>query len=264
MKKKRIFEIIQIGRDTDILSRIFDFTIVTAILANLVLTIYSTFDSSIDYAGIIHTVEMATVILFTIEYGLRIWTANYLYPNTSKSRAIFKYAFSFTGLVDFLSFFPFYLPFFFPDGAVAFRIFRVVRILRLFRINQYYDSLNVITDVLKNKKQQLISSVFIIFVLMTAASLVMYNFEHAAQPDVFTNAFSGFWWAASSLLTVGYGDIYPITLAGKLFGIVITFLGVGMVAIPTGILSAGFVEQLTTVQEPNSIQYCPHCGKKLL
>src|SRR5699024_10179564 len=138
---------------------------------------------------------------------------------------------------------PFYLPFFFPSGTVAFRVFRVIRIFRLFRINNYYDSLNLITDVLKSKRQQLLSSIFIILVLMTAASLVMYNLEHDAQPDVFTDAFSAFWWASSSLLTVGYGDIYPVTLAGKFFGMVITFLGVGMVAIPTGILSAGFVEQ---------------------
>jgi voltage-gated potassium channel len=73
----------------------------------------------------------------------------------------------------------------------------------------------------------------------------MYSLEHEAQPEVFSNAFSGIWWAASTLLTVGYGDIYPITPLGKLFGICITFLGVGMVAIPTGIISAGFVEQYT-------------------
>ena len=124
-------------------------------------------------------------------------------------------------------------------------MFRVVRILRLFRINAYYDSLNVITEVLKSKKQQLLSSVFIIATLMLGSSLCMYSLEHEAQPEVFSNAFSGIWWAASTLLTVGYGDIYPITPLGKLFGICITFLGVGMVAIPTGIISAGFVEQYT-------------------
>ena len=120
---------------------------------------------------------------------------------------------------------------------------RIVRIFRLFRINYYFDSLSVITAVLRNRKQQLMSSVFIISVLMIASSLCMYSIEHEAQPEVFSNAFSGIWWAASSLLTVGYGDIYPITTLGKVFGIFITFLGVGVVAIPTGIISAGFVEQ---------------------
>lgn len=117
---------------------------------------------------------------------------------------------------------------------------RIIRIFRLFRINAYYDSLNVITEVIVGKKQQLLSSVFIILILMISSSLCMYSLENKAQPEVFTNAFSGIWWAASTLLTVGYGDIYPVTTMGKIFGIFIAFLGVGMVAIPTGIISAGF------------------------
>ena len=94
----------------------------------------------------------------------------------------------------------------------------------------------------------------------------MYGIEHEAQPDVFKNAFSGFWWATSTLLTVGYGDIYPITTLGKVIGIILTFLGVGMVAVPTGILSAGFIEHLSEIEEPENKkqpEYCPHCGHKL-
>ena len=124
----------------------------------------------------------------------------------------------------------------------------MVRIFRLFRVNAYYDALNVIGDVIHSKKDQILSSVFIILLMMTASSLCMYSLEHEAQPEVFKNAFSGFWWAVSTLLTVGYGDIYPITIPGRIFGIVITFLGVGMVAIPTGIFSAGFVEQYTRMK----------------
>lgn len=156
---------------------------------------------------------------------------------------------SFTGIVDLLSFLTYYLPVFFPSGVAAFRMIRIVRIFRLFKINAYYDSLNVITEVIAGKRQQLISSVFIILILMLASSLCMYSLENEAQPDVFQNAFSGIWWAASTLLTVGYGDIYPITFWGKLLGIFITFLGVGMVAIPTGIISAGFVDQYSTIKK---------------
>lgn len=85
--------------------------------------------------------------------------------------------------------------------------------------------------------------------LIIASSLCMYSLEHEAQPDVFKNAFSGIWWSVSTLLTVGYGDIYPVTVLGKIFSILITFLGVGMVAIPTGILSAGFVEQYSMLKK---------------
>lgn len=141
-----------------------------------------------------------------------------------------------------------------PPGALAFCLIRVARILRLFRINAYYDSLNVIGEVVTGKAQQLLASLFIIFVLMLASSLAMYSIEHEAQPEVFKNAFSGMWWAVSTLLTVGYGDIYPITPLGKFLGIVITFLGVGMVAIPTGIISAGFVEQYSRAKRLTDIE----------
>lgn len=127
-------------------------------------------------------------------------------------------------------------------------MFRVARIFRLFRITAYYDSLSVITEVINSKKQQIMSSVFLIAILMVASSLCMYSLENAAQLDVFTNAFSGIWWAVSTLLTVGYGDIYPITTMGKVFSIIVTFLGVGMVAISTGIISAGFVDQYSRIK----------------
>lgn len=249
-RKKRIFDIIQIGNDRDFVSRAFDIFIMVMILCNLFIAIFETFDLSARYMRILHLTELITVIVFTIEYLLRVWTSEYLYPEASgRHKALGRYVFSFGGLVDLLSFLPFYLPFFFPAGIVAFRMFRVIRILRLFRVNVYYDAFNVITNVLNKKKDQLLSSIFIILVLMVAASLCMYSLEHEAQPDVFKNAFSGFWWSVSTLLTVGYGDIYPITILGRFFGIIITFLGVGMVAIPTGILSAGFVEQYAHVKQ---------------
>ena len=119
----------------------------------------------------------------------------------------------------------------------------MARIFHLFRLNARYDSFNVITTVLYEKRNQIISSVFIVVILMLASSLCMYSVEHDAQPEVFRNAFSGVWWSMSTLLTVGYGDIYPITTLGRLMAICIAYLGVGVVAIPTGIISAGFVEQ---------------------
>lgn len=249
-RKKRIFDIIQIGNDEDRVSRGFDILIMTVILVNLFLAVFETFENAARYQDILNIAELVTVIIFTVEYILRVWTSDYLYSDDeNRWRAMLRYVLSFSGIVDLLSFLPYYLPVFFPAGIVAFRMFRVIRILRLFRINAYYDAFNVITSVLKNKKDQLLSSIFIILVLMTASSLCMYSLEHEAQPEVFRNAFSGFWWAVSTLLTVGYGDIYPITMLGRLSGICITMLGVGMVAIPTGILSAGFVEQYAQLKE---------------
>ena len=175
---------------------------------------------------------------------LRLWTADLLYPQYPPGKARLKFLTSFDGVIDLMTI----LPFFFLSGFIVFRMLRVVRIFRLFRINSQYDSFNVITTVILEKKNQILSSIFIILILMLASSLGMYNAEHEAQPDVFRNGFSGIWWSVSTLLTVGYGDIYPITTVGKIMAIFIAFLGVGAVAVPTGIISAGFVEQYTKKQ----------------
>lgn len=248
-RKQRVFEIIEIGTHYDYASRTYDFFNALSILVNLTVSILYTFnDIEAKYGTLLLDIEAFTVATFLIDYLLRIWTSQCLHPELTPLQALRKYVFSFMGIVDLLSFLPYYLPIFFPSGAVAFRMLRIVRIFRIFRINAYYDSLNVITEVIVGKKQQLFSSVFIILVLMVASSLCMYSLENRAQPEVFSNAFSGIWWAASTLLTVGYGDIYPITTLGKMFGIFITFLGVGMVAIPTGIISAGFVDQYSRIK----------------
>lgn len=247
MKKirERIFHIIQIGDKSDLPSRVFDIFIVFVICFNIAATLFATFEESAPYKNIIDQIETVTVIIFTIEYILRIWTADFLYPKKSKFVAILTFIFSFYGIVDFLTFFPFYLPIVFPAGIVALRVFRVIRIFKLFKINPNYDAFNAIVDVINEKKNQILSSFCMILILMLASSLCMYSLEHEAQPENFRNAFSGVWWSVSTLLTVGYGDIYPVTVLGKIMAIFISFLGVGMVAIPTGIISAGFVEQYT-------------------
>lgn len=245
----RTYEILEVRSGIDHAARVYDFIYLITIILNLTVSIMYTYDTyRTEYGDLLIVVENITVALFCFDYILRLWTAKYMYPESRGSGAVRKYVLSFTGIIDMLSFLPYYLPFFFPSGAVAFRMLRVMRIFRLFRINAYYDSLKLITEVLNSKRQQLFSSVFTILILMLASSLCMYSLEHEAQPEVFTNAFSGIWWSASTLLTVGYGDIYPITTLGKLFGIFITFLGVGMVAIPTGIISAGFVDQYSRIK----------------
>ena len=244
LNREKLFRMVSVGVIDEPINQAYDIISTSALLLNLAASIMLTYDNlAAKYGLILVAIESATVLFFGIDYVLRLITANYLYPESNERDSLIKYIFSFAGIIDLLSFLPYYLPVFFPSGLAVFRMFRVVRIFRLFRINTYYDSLNVITEVIVSKKQQLLSSVFIILTLMLASSLCMYSLEHEAQPEVFKNAFSGIWWSASTLLTVGYGDIYPVTTMGRVFSIIITFLGVGMVAIPTGIISAGFVEQ---------------------
>ncbi len=244
-RKKRIFDIIQIGSREDLPSRAFDIFIVIVILLNILTLILETFTELEGYMTLFKVVEAVTIMIFCVEYVLRIWTAEYLYPKLSKKKAVLRFLISYDGIVDLLTI----LPFFFLSGFAVFRLLRVVRIFHLFRINAHDDSFSVITRVLMDKKNQIFSSVFIILVLMLASSLCMYSVEQTAQPEAFENALSGLWWTVATIFTVGYGDIYPITFLGRFLAVVITFLGVGAVAIPTGIISAGFVEQYTKAQK---------------
>ena len=249
-KRKRIFEIIQIGLKEDAPSRAFDFFIVAVILCNIAVLLLETFDELAPYHALFHIIETVTVLIFCVEYVLRIWTADLLYPGEKKGKAILRFLFSFDGLVDLFTI----LPFFFLSGFGALRILRAARIFHLFRINTQYDSFQVITSVIKEKRNAILYAVFIILVMILASSLCMYSVEHAAQPESFRNALSGIWWSVSTVFTVGYGDIYPITLLGRIMGVIITFLGVGAVAIPTGIISAGFVEHYTRLQKRDEVE----------
>ena len=237
--KEKIFNIIQIGDKSNTISRFFDIFITITIVSNILVTFLLTFKELAFLFQLFKAIEYVTVGIFCVEYAVRIWTAEFLYPGMRKIRARYKFLVSFDGIVELLTI----VPVFFLSGFVIFRMLRVARIFHLFRLNAKYDSFNVITTVLFEKRNQIISSVFIVLILMLASSLCMYSVEHEAQPEVFKNAFSGIWWSMSTLLTVGYGDIYPVTTLGRVMAICIAYLGVGAVAIPTGIISAGFVEQ---------------------
>lgn len=239
--KKRTFEIIQIGTRVDFWSRAFDYFIVFMILLSISVTFMLTFAELSMYADVMEAIEFFTIIVFIIEYVLRVWTSDLLYPDLNKQQAAIRFIFSFYGLVELLTIVSYFGPLY-SNGMIALRIIRVTRILRLFQLNTNSDTYNVVADVLMDKKKQLLSSISMILMLMLAASLCMYGFEHEAQPDIYENAFSGIWWAMSTILTVGYGDIYPITIGGQIMAILIALLGVCVVAIPTGVISAGFVE----------------------
>lgn len=237
--KEKLFTVLQIGDRSNHISRLFDIFITITIFANIIVTFMETFEELSGFSSVFRIVEIVTIFIFCLEYILRIWTAGFLHPEMSPGHARLHFLFSFDGIIDFLTI----VPASFLSGFVFFRMLRVARIFHLFRLNAKYDSFNIITTVLYEKRNQIISSVFIVFILMLASSLCMYSVEHEAQPTVFRNAFSGIWWSMSTLLTVGYGDIYPVTTLGRIMAICIAYLGVGAVAIPTGIISAGFVEQ---------------------
>ncbi len=244
---------VEVGFVEDGISRAYDIVNLSMIVLNIAVSIALTFDEArAAFGGALLAAEAVTLVFFSLDYIMRIWTADHLYPDMPKAKATLRYFFSISGIVDLLSFLPAFLPAFFPRGTAVFRVFRVMRSFKIFRIGAYSDSFSVISAVIYSKKQQLITSMSMIIVLMIAASLCMYSVEHDAQPLVFQNALSGLWWAGSTLLTVGYGDIYPVTTLGRIMGTVIAFLGVGAVAVPTGIISAGFIEQYNNVKDGGS------------
>ena len=239
-KKERIFDIIQIAGGSDSASRAFDRCIIVLIILSIIITTAQTFPLPTRVEQLLYFLDAICAIAFMIEYLLRLWTANLLYP--SSRLPWLKYIVSPSAIIDLFSFLPFFLTGLVPAGMVVFRLIRVARILRLFRINRFLDPVSAILTVLQKKASLLLASFFLVFVLMFSSSLLMYYAEHDAQPEIFENAFSGLWWSVSTLSTTGYGDIYPVTFLGRLMAIIITLLGMCLVAIPTGIITAGFME----------------------
>jgi len=249
--KQRIFEVIQIGTRVDFYSTIFDVFISLAIILNILVTFLHTFDSLSEYTSLFASIERVTTFIFIIEYILRLFTSDLLYPDTKSPKCMIRFVRSFYGMVDLLTIIS-YFSSLFSNGFIVLKMIRVVRICRLFRINTNSDAFSVVGEVIYEKKNQIVSSLFMIAVLLLASSFIMYGLEHDAQPEAFDNAFAGIWWAMSTVLTVGYGDIYPITTGGRLMAIIIAIYGVGVVAIPTGIISAGFVEYYTKLNNSSS------------
>ena len=265
--KKRTFEIMEKSEKGDILSTIFDYFIVILISLNVVSVFIETFELPLFYANILRKFEIFSIIIFTIEYILRLWTSTLLYPDKNSFVARVKYIFSLMAIIDLLSILPFYLPFFFNVDLRVLRALRLVRLLRIFKANRYTHAIQKVLFVIKNKSTELISSIFVIFILMLISSVLMYSVESPVQPEVFKNGFSGLWWAVATFTTVGYGDIYPITSIGRFLSAIIALLGIGLVAVPTGIVTSGFMEANSEEDDENSQQdekhFCPYCGKNL-
>ena len=257
----------------------FNYFIMTLILVNVVSMILETVKSVYEpYHSYFYAFELFVIAVFTCEYIMRILTADLAFPCGNRLRSILKYMFSFYGLIDLLAILPFYMPFTKLDLRIV-RTLRLLRFLRLFKITRYNNSMELIKSVMSEKRSELGVTCFVILIVMIIASFLMFYAENAAQPDHFPNVLACIWWSIVTLTTVGYGDVFPVTGIGRFIGGVIAFLGIGLVALPTGIISAGFLEKLNEKnkdKEPEKEQstehhdgekchkqYCPYCGHKL-
>lgn len=207
--------------------RIFDYVIQSLIFLSLIALAVETLpNNSVITVKILNSFELICIILFSIEYVLRIVI----------SKKPLKYIFSFYGIIDFLAIFPFFLCRTYDLMALrAFRIFRIFRALKLIRYNKALNRFNIAFKIIK---EEIILFLILTFIFLFLASEGIYFFENKAQPDVFCSVIHSAWWAIVTLTTVGYGDVYPITIGGKIFTFFILLIGVGVVTIPAGLIAS--------------------------
>jgi len=272
--KKRVYEILDIAQDGDTVSRLFDVFILSLIVVNVIMVILGTVPSIKEsYSQQLYIFEVFSVVVFTLEYFSRIWscTENPEFKGFFWGRV--KYTFSFMALIDLIAILPFYLAL----GGLDLRLVRALRLFRIFRIakvGRYYGSLQMIRNVFVTRTEELILSVFMMLLLLLISSSVMYFVENEVQPEAFSSIPAAMWWAVAALTTVGYGDVYPVTNLGRFMGAIIAITGIGMFALPAGIIASGFVEEIGNKRDTKNNapdhslakteSLCEQCGQSIL
>ncbi|UII21559.1 ion transporter [Fulvivirga ligni] len=255
--KNKIFKHLTKGDHGSSTFVVFDYAIMVLITLNVIAITLETIPSIYQsHKTILQNFEIISIMIFTIEYLLRLYISDLSHPSKSKFKSALKFIFSFYGIIDLLAILPFYIPFAIVIDLRFLRLLRLMRFMRILKMNRYNNSLSLIWSVVKDKRRELIMTGFITLMIILISSFLMFYIEGPVQPNKFPNVFAAFWWAIATLTTVGYGDIYPITAVGKFVSGIIAILGIGVVALPTGIISAGFMEKL---KEKKTTVKCPHC-----
>ena len=257
-QKKYIYYLLASSNSKGDASWYLDVFITLLIIFNIIAVVLASVrDIEIAYSTLFQKFEIFSVTIFTIEYVLRVWaiTSVKRYAHPIKGRIHF--IFSPIAIIDLLAILPFYIGLFTFDLRFV-RILRLFRLFRIFKIARYIRAVSTINMVLKEKKEQLHISITLIMVMLLFVSSTMYYIENEAQPDVFSSIPETMWWGVATLTTVGYGDVYPITTLGKILGSVISILGVGLFALPTGILASGFMDVMGHQEV-----ICQRCKEKI-
>ena len=234
--------------------------IITLIILNVVAVMLETVPSIHEpYKDFFRHFDTFSVIIFTIEYLFRVWSSNHNYKYRHSVKGRLKYIFSLGALIDLLAILPFYLHSLIGLDLRVLRMFRLLRFLRLFRLTSYMKATRMVINVFKSTRKQLLISLMLTFFLIIISSCLIYFAEHLAQPHVFTSIPETIWWSVVTLTTVGYGDMIPVTIPGKIMTIVIMLTGVALLALPAGILTAGFLDEMRKDRK-RIARNCPHCG----
>jgi len=243
-KRIRIYELLEAGRPNDPLSRFVDGALIVLIAVNVIAVILESVPSfSAAFGPQFRAFEVFSVAVFTVEYGIRVWSCVEIQDGRYEAslRGRLRYMLTPLALIDLVAILPFYLAMFF---SIDLRFLRVLRLLRVFKLTRYSAAMTVLLEVLRQEARSFGAVLFILCVVLIMASSGIYLLEHKLQPEAFGSIPAAMWWAVATLTTVGYGDVTPITPMGKVFGALITIVGIGMVALPAGILASGFSDQL--------------------
>ena len=240
--RKRIWEILEKGNSNDRVSFYTDIFLITLIIFNIIAVLLETVESIyFRYALEFLIFERFSTLVFLIEYILRVWVCVEEKIKNNKLITRLKYASTWPAIIDLLAVLSGLLPMIFE---VDLRILRALRMLRLLKFSRYFKVMNLLLGVLKEEKQSFLAAMFLLTIAMLIASTGIYLFEKDAQPDKFSSIPEAMWWAIATLTTIGYGDVTPVTGMGKFFGAIIAIIGIGVVALPSGILASGFTDQL--------------------
>lgn len=234
--RKRIYEIIEASNGSDLASSIYDAVMMVAIFSSLLPLCFKGTNQVFAWA------EIVTTVIFLLDYILRISTADYKLKRGALS--FFLYPFTFMAIIDILSILPSFTAL--ASGLRmlkilrVFRTFRVLKVFKAFKIFRYSKSISIIINVIKSQKEPLIAVGTLAVGYILIAALVIFNVE----PDTFTDFFEAIYWACVSLTTMGYGDIYPVSVAGRVVTMVSSFVGIAIVALPSGIITAGYMDEI--------------------
>lgn len=242
--RTRLYRILEDGYPEIVAGRYVDLFLIVLISLNVIAAIIETVAPIRSrYGAQFDLFEAVSIVIFTVEYLARIWVCVEHPDQQGRTplRARLRYMVSPLALVDLIAILPAYLALF---VAVDLRWLRLFRLLRLFKLTRYWSALNLLYRVMRDEAQIIGAAIFLLCVIMVLASGGMYVVEHRAQPEAFGNVPAAMWWTISTLTTVGYGDVVPVTPLGKILGGFISLIGIGMVAFPAGILAAGFAEQI--------------------
>jgi len=262
--KEKIYELVEKGSHGRKLTIVFDYTIMTLIVLSLLSIILESIpEINYKYDQILYGFNVFSIVIFTMEYAMRIYVSDLTHPSKTRLKSASKFIFSTYGLIDIFAILPFFLPMLIKVDLRFLRALRLTRFLRILKLNRYNDSLNLIWTVIKEKRSELAVTGFLTFLILMIASFLMYHIEGDVQPEAFSNILESFWWAIATLTTVGYGDIYPITGLGKFISGLIAILGIGIVALPTGIIGAGFMTKVEKSRQNDENKKCSHCGSTI-